>query len=74
VKQFADDCLITGPSFTVTNPELYAAFTAWWEANRGGKVMSQLRLGHRMTDMGYPSSTSIAGGTKRGQIGVGLLN
>ncbi len=73
VRQFVDDCLIIAPGCVVGNADLYAAFTEWWEANQGGKVMTPNRLSRRLTDMGLPSSSPMERGTKRGRIGVGLL-
>ena len=75
MRQFIADCLVTSDNARVEVKALYEAYTAWHDANRGGKAMGATQFSNRLNDAGYaPSvSTKSAGRSTRYRLGIGLL-
>jgi putative DNA primase/helicase len=72
IAQFLEECCENGVNFSVTNQDLYHAFSEWCSQN-GEQVVSKKFLTQRLKEMGYESGTKIGLQKQRGIKGLMLL-
>lgn len=69
VRQFVDECCVTGPSESISAAALYAEFVKWMESNGEMRRFPQRKFGVRMTSLGFQRYRSHA----QMYDGIGLI-
>lgn len=70
IELFLEECCLIQPGVRTTAKALYEAYTSWCQKS-GEQVLSQHRLGERLTKRGLEKKRSTGG--SYGWIGIGLL-
>lgn len=79
IRQFLEDHTIRNDDARASVKDLYAAYTAWQDANQGGKALGTRAFANRLNDAGIAPAEPArdnggrAGGTTRYRYGIGLV-
>lgn len=71
IAQFIEDRCETGAEFSITNQDLYQAFSEWCSQN-GEQIVTKKRLTQRLKELGYESAAKVGSSKKRGIKGLKL--